>query len=140
MDFTGIEYLLYSNKDNSSVMDEFKKRMCSIGYNLIEREEDKAQDYLSYFFAKNKEMLDLHLEIGYNTNLNSEGCVYLYSGVELLNNPFIVPETMNLKKRHFQYVWFPGRYYYYMITLPGDIEKDEFSRKIFNFLKEILEA
>ena len=63
---------------------------------------------------------------------------YIYSGIEKLENSFIVSETMNIKKRFFQYVWFPGEYYYYMLTVPDDIESDSFSKKIFDILKGLM--
>lgn len=136
--FTGFEYLLYSKKNNLSVMKKFREKILNIGFRLSSQKEDISKHYIEDFFSKDDKMLELHQKIGYNTKINSEGCISIYSGIELLENPYIVPETMNIKKQYFQYVWFPGEYYYFMITLPGDIEKDVFSKTIFCMLKELL--
>lgn len=136
--FTGIEYLLYSKNNNTSVIDEFEKKMLNMGFRVYSKKEDISEHYIEVFFSKSDDMLDLHYKIGYNTKINSEGCVYIYSGKESLNGSYIISETMNIKKNFFQYVWFQGEYYYFMITLPGDIEKNSFSKKIFNMLQEML--
>ena len=135
--FTGIEYLLYSKNESSAVMAEFKKKMNELGF-ITKNGKDSPEDCSEAFFYKNEEMLRLHAEIGYNTKIESEGCVYIYTGTEKLENSFIVSETMNIRKRFFQYVWFPGEYYYYMLTVPDDIESDSFSKKIFDILKGLM--
>lgn len=137
--FTGFEYLLYSKKNNLVVMDEFKEKVLSMGFRSTVRTEDVSKHYIEDFFSKNDEMLKLHSKIGYNTHIQSEGCFYIYSGTEYLNNSFIVTDTMDVKKHFFQYVWFPGEYYYFMLTLPGDIEKNSFSKTVFEVLRELLQ-
>lgn len=136
--FTGADYLLYSKNENQGVFRRFNEEVVKLGFHPMYLEEKDSEHYRSSFYSKNDAMLKLHEEKGYNTDLSGEGCFYLYSGIEELDAPYIVEGTLDAKNGFMQYVWFPGRYYYYMLTLPADINKDEFSRKIFNLLKEIL--
>jgi hypothetical protein len=139
MDFTGIEYLIYSNKSNRVVLEKFNKKVEAEGYQfLMDQGTDEEKEYYDFFYYKDHEMYEKHQKIGYNIELNGEGCFWLYSGMEMLDKSFIVPETINVNENFFQYVWFVGKEYYYMLTLPEDIYKNEFSRKIFTLLCDTL--
>lgn len=112
----------------------FRKKKNELGF-ITKSGEDTPEDYSEALFYKNEEMLKLHAEIGYNTKIDLEGSS-IYTLV--LKNSFIVSETMNIKKRFFQYVWFPREYYYYMLTVTDDIESDCFSKKIVDILKGLM--
>lgn len=136
--YTGIEYLLYSKKDNSKIIQQFELEMQKLGYKVVSCENNPIENYFSLFFSYDDDMLQLHQRIGYNTKIDAKGCVYIYSGKEELSNPFVISETMNPKKRFFQYAWFPGEYFYFMLTLPDDIKSNAFSKKIFDILIGLL--
>ena len=55
-----------------------------MGFRLSSQKEDISKHYIENFFSKDDKMLELHQKIGYNTKINSEGCISIYSGIELL--------------------------------------------------------
>ena len=136
--FTGIDYLLYSHKSNKEVIEQFNKALIAEGYQY-KKGDDKPfiKEYSDFFYYKSQRMYDTHLKLGYNTRLNGEGCIYLYTGAESLDSSFIVPDTMDVKHNFYQYVWFMGDYYFYALRLPGDINHCPFSKRIFNILAKI---
>ena len=93
--FTGIDYLLYSHKSNKEVIEQFNKALIAEGYQY-KKGDDKPfiKEYSDFFYYKSQRMYDTHLKLGYNTRLNGEGCIYLYTGAEPLDSSFIVPDTV----------------------------------------------
>lgn len=143
MEFTGFDYILYSHKDYQEVIKQFNDALLTEGYRC-DAADDKSMDdsekSTEFFYYKNQKMYDLHLRMGYNTRLNGEGCVYLYTGVEPLDSSFVVADTMDVKNEFYQYVWFMGEYRFYALRLPGDINHCRFSKRIFDILANILKS
>lgn len=137
--FTGVDYLLYSKNDNRQVFNRLNEEMTKLGFSPKEKEEKPEERYISAFYAKDEAMLEYHYKNGYNTDLNGEGCFLLYSGIEKLEKPLIVADTLDVKNDFAQYAWFPGTYFYFSLTLPGDIEDNGFSKRIFDILIKLLE-
>lgn len=50
--FTGFEYLLYSKKNNLSVMKKFREKILNIGFRLSSQKEDISKHYIEIFFQK----------------------------------------------------------------------------------------
>lgn len=142
MEYSGYDYLLYSSKDNKSVIEQFNNALLAEGYKFDEPKDETMntpeKEYSEFFYYKSQKMYDTHLKIGYNTQLNGEGCIYFYTGVESLNSSFVVADTMDVKHGSFQYAWFMGQYYFFALTLPGDINHCPFSKRIFDTLANIL--
>lgn len=144
MEFTGYDYLLYSPMNNRIVIELFNKALLDEGYQFDNAETKDVgthiEEYSAFFYYKSRKMYDTHLKIGYNTQINGEGCINFYTGAETLNSSFIVADTMDVKQDFFQYAWFMGRYYFYALTLPGDINHCPFSKRIFGILANILKG
>ena len=144
MEFTGYDYLLYSPMNNRIVIELFNQALLDEGYQFDSSESKAVDTHIDgcreFFYYKSRKMYDIHLKIGYNTQINGEGCIYFYTGAEALNSPFIVADTMDVKQDFFQYAWFMGRYYFYSLTLPGDINHCPFSKRIFGILANILKG
>jgi hypothetical protein len=144
MEFTGYDYLLYSPMNNRIVIELFNKALLDEGYQFDNAETKDVgthiEEYSAFFYYKSRKMYDTHLKIDYNTKINGEGCINFYTGAEALNSPFIVADTMDVKQDFFQYAWFMGRYYFYALTLPGDINHCPFSKRIFGILANILKG
>lgn len=142
MEYSGYDYLLYSSKDNKSVIELFNKVLLAEGYQFDTPKNQPMdapeKEYSEFFYYKSRKMYDTHLKIGYNTRLNGEGCIYFYTGVESLNSSFVVADTIDMKCGSFQYAWFMGQYYFFALTLPGDINHCPFSKRIFDILANIL--
>ena len=76
MEFTGAFYPFYSDKPIEIVVQKMLDFAKSIGYQW-EYFNQEEYDHRGYFFWKNKKMLTLHDEKGYNTLINGEGCFCL---------------------------------------------------------------
>jgi len=125
MEFTGEFYPFYSDKSIEIVVQKMLDFAKSIGYQWEYFNQEKY-DHRGYFFWKNKKMLILHDEKGYNTLINGEGCFCLeLKETNLIYNDF--------------YCVFSKVYYYYLV-LPGAIDENDFSLKVFNTLREILKS
>lgn len=70
MEFTGFYYSFYFDKNTDIVIEELK----NTNFCYEEREFNGEK---SYFFYKNDEMYENHLENGYSLDKNGEGCFCL---------------------------------------------------------------
>lgn len=50
--FTGIEYLLYSKNNNTSVIDEFEEQMLNMGFRIYSKRRIYLNTILKYSFLK----------------------------------------------------------------------------------------
>ena len=141
MEFTGAFYPFYSDKPIEIVVQKMLDFAKSIGYQW-EYFNQEEYDHRGYFFWKNKKMLTLHDEKGYNTLINGEGCFC-----------FELKETnLNCGAKYFEFEQEPydsfyndfycifSKVYYYYLVLPEAIDENNFSLKVFNTLREILKS
>ena len=113
--FTGVDYILYTQKKQEMFVQEMKKSfsLWDNPYFVIDN-EDKTTDI---YVAKNKIMFDLMDEKGFYTNRGSgEG-------------PFLLIFNSNYTSDCNRIT----------LVLPKDIEMSEFARRVFDWLKSILQ-
>jgi hypothetical protein len=130
MEFTGAFYPFYSDKPIEIVVQKMLDFAKSIGYQW-EYFNQEEYDHRGYFFWKNKKMLTLHDEKGYNTLINGEGCFCL----ELKET------NLNCGAKYFEFEQEPydsfyndfycvfSKVYYYYLVLPEAIDENDFSLK-----------
>ena len=112
--FTGVDYILYTQKKQEMFVQEMKKSfsLWDNPYFIIDN-EDKTTDI---YVAKNKIMFDLMDEKGFYTNRGSgEG-------------PFLLIFNSNYTSDCNRIT----------LVLPKDIEMSKFARRVFDWLKSIL--
>lgn len=71
MNWTGQLYGIYAGMPIEKVFEKLKQKAQEIDYKF---NYSKYKEEESLLFYKNDEMLDFHLENGYNTSMNEEGC------------------------------------------------------------------
>lgn len=131
-------YSFYSNKPIPDIFSALKVQTINVGYQFDYHEYDFEQTLLCY---KNEEMLKYHLDNGYNTDLDSEGCfcieakdVRLYGKaclVEFENDTDFEPYDIHLAF---------GQVFYYRLITPNNIDICEFSSKIYELFTDILKS
>ncbi|RPE13202.1 hypothetical protein EGT74_06635 [Chitinophaga lutea] len=136
MDLSGVLYGFYSNKEMSVVFDELKKVAESIQYVF---QLDAFDEYDNMLFSKDENLLLLHYEKGYNTELAVEGCFHIEAKktklhgiarlLEFEGKSDFEPFDINLA---FTTV------YYYVLTVPHFTEQNAFSKKIYDSLSRVL--
>lgn len=136
MELTGEWFAFYSDKPIKIVFQRMKEFASSINYFFEESEFDEIK---FLFFFENKEMQDLHDELGYNTNLNGKGCFCIEArDVKFNGSAHLIDvngETdFTLKKVN---LCFENATHYFL-TLPSSPEDNEFSKKIYHSFSDIL--
>lgn len=112
--FTGIDYVLYTQKKQEEFFQEMKKSfsLWDQPYFVIDDEDETTDIYV----AKNKMMFELIDEKGFYTNRDSgEG-------------PFLLIFNSNNSSDSNRIT----------LVLPKDIETSKFARKVYDWLKSIL--
>lgn len=112
--FTGIDYVLYTQKKQEEFFQEMKKSfsLWDKPYIVVDNEDETTDIYV----AKNKMMFELIDEKGFYTNIDSgEG-------------PFLLIFNSNNSSDSNRIT----------LVLPKDIETSKFARKVYDWLKSIL--
>ena len=112
--FTGVDYILYTQKKQEMFVQEMKKSfsLWDNPYFVIDN-EDKTTDI---YVAKNKIMFDLMDEKGFYTNRGSGECPFL-----LIFNSNYTSDCDRIT-----------------LVLSEDTEMSKFARRVFDWLKSIL--
>ncbi|MFD2909199.1 hypothetical protein ACFSX9_10705 [Flavobacterium ardleyense] len=136
MELTGNLYGFYSNKPISSVFKDLEQHAKNINFKF---KSTSFQDDECMFFFKDQTMFEHHDEIGYNTELNNEGCFNVEAkktklkGIATLFefegesdfNPFDINLVFT-------------EVFYYVLTVPHLKEEDNFSQKTHDSFMNIL--
>ena len=128
-EWTGSLYGFYSNAPIKEVFSSMQKEASRLGY---EFEQNSYNGEESLLFYKNKDMLDYHMEHGYNTDIEGEGCfcveakVVSLSGVASL---FEFDGDSSFEPYDINFLF--NKIYYYVLIVPDFIEKSAFSLKIY---------
>ena len=136
-EWSGVMYGFYTNKSIEDVFLLLDKKTASINYKH-NRDSIRGEDFL--FFYKNDEMLNYHLENGYNLDIDGKGCFCIEAKptklngiatlIEFDNNSNFEPFDINL---HFDHV------FYYVLTLPDFIENSVFCQQLHDLFVSILD-
>lgn len=138
MEFTGALYGFFCNIPIDNVFARFTEKAQSMGYFF---EESVVADEQVLFFYKNQQMLDYHLEHGYNTDLYNEGCFCVESKQSSLRSMASLFEYDNRGRKQV----YPMDYsinipdlYYYRLVLPDFLENSPFAAHIYNIFDSIV--
>lgn len=136
-EWTGVMYGFYTNKSIEDVFSSLEKKIASLGYQH-KQNNFRGEEFL--LFYKNDEMLNSHLENGYNLEFGGEGCFCVeaksakLNGIATLfefeNDSDFEPYDINL---HFNNI------FYYVLILPDFIENSEFCQCIHNIFINALD-
>ncbi|MFV8844395.1 hypothetical protein [Serratia fonticola] len=128
VDWTGEMYGFYTNKPISKIFETIKNEVMSIGYHY---EYNSYGGEESLFFYKDKNMLDHHLDVGYNTDLGGQGCFCIEAKIVNLHGVASLFEFES-KSDFDPYVinLILDNVFYYVLIVPDFIDKSEFCSKI----------
>lgn len=136
-DWTGIMYGFYTEKSIPDIFEAFKNEVNKMNYLYVLQENGEEKVLFCY---KNNEMLDYHLENGFNTDLNSQGCfsveaknVNLHGIASLFEyegRSDFEPYDINLALNNI---------YYYVLIVPDFIGRSDFSKHIHGIFNCILQ-
>jgi hypothetical protein len=137
-EWTGVLYGFYSNKPIVGVFEALKDAALKIGY---QHEYNEYEDEKSLLFYKNKEMLEYHLENGYNTDLQGNGCFCVEAknvklhGVASLHK---FEESSDFEPYDINLIF--NQVQYYLLIVPGVIENSEFSFRVHSLFSQVLKS
>lgn len=128
MEFTGYYYSLYFEKSIDKIISKLKKLnyMCNI---------TNSADENTFFFYKNEEMYSCHLENGYNTDINNEGCFCLETKTLDMNGTANwidypdIPFYVDIKNIN-----------YIFLILPDRIDNSNFCKNIYNIIVDEIKS
>ncbi|HEY8957346.1 hypothetical protein [Chitinophaga sp.] len=136
MNWTGELYGFYSEKPIQEVFEAVKNKALEMPYKFDYNKTDIEETLLFY---KDEAMLEYHLENGYNTELNGEGCFSLEAKTVKLDGIATLFEfegASDFEPYDINLVF--SRIYYYVLTVPDFIEESEFSKKIHAMFHQVL--
>lgn len=135
MEWTGYLYSFYSDKPIPEVFDRFAEAVNLLGYKC-EQSVQFGEQVL--FCFKDEQMLDYHLENGYNTDINGEGCFSIESKIAELNAVASMSEFEGKSDFYPMDIYLHLKsVYYYRLVLPEDIDSP-FSKKVFDLFRSSL--
>lgn len=134
--WTGAMYGFYSNKPTSEVFILLKRNKLRTEYNFNYQTYKEDESLLFY---ENDDMLEHHLEYGYNTDSGGMGCFCVeakkvnLNGVASLHtfedSSDFEPYDINLAFNNI---------FYYVLILPDFVDRSKFSLQIHDEFKKIL--
>lgn len=137
--WTGELYGFYTNKPIVDVFNILKKEIYKIGYQF-EYHSYNAEE--SLFFYKDNDMLAHHEEVGYNLDIDNQGCFCIEAKIANLHGIatlFEFESKSNFEPYDINLLL--DNIFYYVLVLPDFIDKSTFCLDIHNFfvshLKEI---
>jgi hypothetical protein len=136
MESTGQLYGFYSNKTIEAVFTALEKFSSEIKYNY---DYNKLFGEKSMIFFKDEKMWQYHLENGYNTDINGEGCFTIETKITKLNGISTLFEfdgKSDFEPIDINLVF--TEVFYYVLTVPHLVEEDIFSSNIMKVFREIL--
>lgn len=135
-EWTGEMYGFYTNKPISKIFEAIKNEVMSIGYHY---EYNSYGGEESLLFYKDKNMLDHHLDVGYNTDLSGQGCFCIEAKIvnlhgvaslfEFESKSDFEPYDINLMLDNI---------FYYVLIVPDFIDKSEFCSKIHHLFVDVI--
>lgn len=136
-EWTGVMYGFYTNKPLEDVFSSMAAKVKPDGY---QHQRNSVRDEEFLLFYKDEEMLNYHLEKGYNLDIGGEGCFCIEAKSATLNGAATLfefendsdfePYDINLRFNHI---------YYYVLILPDFIDSADFCQKIYNLFVNVLE-
>lgn len=136
MNWTGQLYGFYTGMPIEKVFERLKEKAQEIGYKF---NYSKYKEEENLLFYRNEEMLDFHLENGYNTSMNNEGCFSIEAKIVKLDGIATLFEfdgIADFEPYDINLVF--GKTFYYVLTVPDLIENSTFSKKIHHLFHDIL--
>ncbi|MDX7998136.1 hypothetical protein FE394_02720 [Xenorhabdus sp. Reich] len=134
--WTGELYGFYTNKSIEKIFEVLKKEISNIDYQYEYNSHDGEE---SLFFYKDKNMLEHHLEVGYNTDIDGQGCFCIEARVvnlhgiaslfEFETQSDFEPYDINLLL---------DNVFYYVLVVPDFIENSTFCSKIHRFFIDVV--
>jgi hypothetical protein len=141
MEITGVDYVVLSNKDQTTVINRFIKLVKEKWKDPIMDGYDEfinnSIDEVDLFFEKDEDMVNE--DIGYTINANGEGCFRLLSSVyekinfDILVNREVVPISRFLPRDPYEVKIIANHIYEYTLILPGRIEDAIFCNEIYSY-------
>lgn len=136
MNWTGELYGFYTEKPIQEVFEILKNKASEMPYKFDYNKTDIEETLLFY---KDQEMLDYHLENGYNTDLNGEGCFSVEAKTVKLDGIATLFEFEGLSDfEPYDINLVFSRICYYVLVVPDFIEESEFSKKIHTMFRQVL--
>jgi len=136
MHWTGELYGFYTEKPIELVFNVFQKKSLEIGYKF---DYFKNQNEEILLFYKDEKMLEYHLDNGYNTAINGEGCFCVEAKVVKLDgiaSLFEFEGNSNFEPCDINLAF--SKVFYYVLIVPDSIENSIFSAKIHELFHNIL--
>jgi len=135
---TGVDNVIFSDKDFNKFKIEFNKKITSFWKDFIV--EDLSEDgQIDLFYAKDKEMYDRHDDVGFVINEKGESCfLVLHSKLSSVDLNIIVEEqitpALEFDVESYNSKLILSNLYMYTLVTPGLIDECEFSRKLYDAL------
>ena len=136
MELTGSLYGFYSDKPTSIVFQALEEYSKSINFTF---EHGSFLEEQSMFFYKDELMLERHYEIGYNTEIEGEGCFNIEAkktSLQGIATLFEFEGKSNFDPLDINLAF--AEVYYYVLTIPSVKEDNPFSQKIHDKFSNIL--
>jgi len=139
-EWTGFLYFFETNKPIDDVFAVLKNEAASIGYKFDYNDYFKLDGNEALLFYRDELMMDYHLEHGYNTNLNGEGCfcveAYKVDALRGMATLYATEPPLNFDPYNAHLIF--DNIFSYRLVVPGIIEDCTFSQKIYQLFKQIL--
>ncbi|HWV67719.1 hypothetical protein [Chitinophaga sp.] len=136
MNWTGELYGFYTEKPIQEVFEILKNKASEMPYKFDYNKTDTEETLLFY---KDQEMLEYHLENGYNTDLNGEGCFSVEAKTVKLDGIATLFEFEGLSDfEPYDINLVFSRISYYVLVVPDFIEESQFSKKIHTMFRQVL--
>ena len=140
--YTGEDHVVFSNKPATWVKQHFVKKIKEMWREpIVEEDYDSTKDRLEIFFSKDELMSVIHEEKGYNTDLNGEGCfLFISTKKELLWSEVVILKEIrpNDNRDEFDAELILHDSWSYTLVLPGTIDKNHFSKYVYDTLISVL--
>lgn len=135
-EWTGEMYGFYTNKPISKIFETMINEVKNIGYHY---EYNSYEGEESLLFYKDNNMLNHHLDVGYNTDLCGQGCFCIEAKIvnlhgvaslfEFESKSDFEPYDINL---------ILDNIYYYVLIIPNFIDKSNFCEQIYHLLIDVI--
>lgn len=127
-EWTGEMYGFYTNKSIENIFEALKKEVGKIDY---QNEHSSYNGEESLLFYKDQNMLDHHLDVGYNLDLDGQGCFCIEAKVVNLHGVaslFEFESKSDFEPYDINLLF--DNIFYYVLIIPDFIEKSDFCSQI----------
>lgn len=135
-EWTGELYGFYTNKQISRVFGAMINEVEHIGYQC---EYHAYGEERSLLFYKNRNMLNHHLNVGYNTDLGGQGCFCIEAkNVNLhgMASLFEFESMSNFEPYDINLIL--DSIYYYILIVPDFVDESDFCAQIYHLMISVL--